>query len=261
MDNQKDQLLQIDYRLRPNNSRYLPFPFPKRKTSQEGFEGLTTNGSQIYALLESHGNDSAIIAHNLQNGVSTFYNLKLGKHQFKDPESKGFEGVSIIESDGTKYLFALCEGNKCQQSKKTNKGRILVFQKVGNGWVKQKKPVKLDIPFKDFSGLSITPIGRIAITSQENSQLWVGQLHFKKGKWKVKEKGIYNFPRAKKVSCNGKTFKVKGKDPIIYQNVEGVAWLDENTLVTVTDRRKNYKKKKARPYQCKDQSIQIVRLP
>jgi hypothetical protein len=43
-----------------------------------------------------------------------------------------------------------------------------------------------------------------------------------------------------------------------YGNVEGIAWLSEDTLVCVSD-----KKKKRQPKKCadKDQSIHIFRIP
>ena len=87
----------------------------------------------------------------------------------------------------------------------------------------------LDIPssayFKDYSALTATSSGRIGISSQEESQFWVGQLLGQNGSglWDVDamafdpDKGVlYDFP--KNDECE-----------TIYCNIEGVHWLNDGT--------------------------------
>jgi hypothetical protein len=73
------------------------------------------------------------------------------------------------------------------------------------------------LPFLDYSGMSVDN-GRVAIVSQENSMLWVG--HFNEQDWTWTDEGrLYEFPR----SADGS---------ISYANIEGVAWITPNRIVT-----------------------------
>ncbi len=54
-------------------------------------------------------------------------------------------------------------------------------------------------------------------------------------------------------------FPRNAEGEIIYGNIEGVAWLDNNSLVMVSDKRKV--KLQAKICEAKDQSIHIFKLP
>jgi hypothetical protein len=99
--------------------------------------------------------------------------------------------------------------------------------------------------FEDYSGMSVKE-GRVAVVSQVNSMLWVGQ--FDEGEWDWKDDGrLYEFPRATDGS-------------IRYGNIEGVAWISPTRVVTVSDRRK----KSEQPDKLlaeKDQSVHLFDLP
>src|SRR5262249_51244384 len=84
-------------------------------------------------------------------------------------------------------------------------------------------PLPNSLPFVDYSGMSVDN-GRVAIVSQMNSMLWVGQLN--EADWTCHDAGqLYEFPR----SDNGS---------IRYGNIEGVGWIAPSRIVTVSDRRK-----------------------
>ena len=94
----------------------------------------------------------------------------------------------------------------------------------------------------------------IAVTSQDDSQLWIGiieeidQAPYFRLK-SVKKNPVYNFPRA---SVNGSVCTT------IYCNIEGVTWRNKNQLIVVSD------EAKARlPPICadKDQMIHYFSLP
>ena len=147
------------------------------------------------------------------------------------------------------YLLALCEGNKCEcgaKGRKPGGGRIQLFEKGRKEW-RHLETIALpkSVPFIDYSGMS-TDHGRVAIVSQENSMMWVGQ--FDEAGWTWRDAGrLYEFPRTKKGS-------------IQYGNIEGVGWITAKRLVTVSDRRK----KSSQPDKTlaeKDQSIHIFELP
>ena len=116
--------------------------------------------------------------------------------------------------------------------------------------------------FVDYSALAIHHRTKaVAITSQENAQVWVGELstgsdgefdpmtaEFSKGK-------VYDFPRA--ATC-----------AVQYCNIEGIEWVDDGgadedaprTLVGVSDKMKG---KGKQPFTCleKDQSFHLFQLP
>ena len=88
--------------------------------------------------------------------------------------------------------------------------------------------------------------GRVAVVSQVNSMLWVGR--FDEADWTWHKAGqLYKFPRTEKGS-------------IKYGNVEGVGWVTQKRIVTVSDKRK----KKEQPDKAlseKDQSIHLFDIP
>ena len=92
--------------------------------------------------------------------------------------------------------------------------------------------------FKDYSALAYRD-GRLAIVSQESARLWVAQVH----------------TRTRLVPKSGAVYRFPGKR---YRNVEGIAWLSEDTLIAVSDRRKKHQ-----PASCgaTDQSIHVFRIP
>jgi hypothetical protein len=88
--------------------------------------------------------------------------------------------------------------------------------------------------------------GRMAIVSQVNSMLWVGQ--FGEADWTCRDEGqLYEFPRFND-GC------------IQYGNIEGVGWITPTRIVAVSDKRK----KAAQPEKAlseKDQSVHIFDIP
>lgn len=167
--------------------------------------------------------------------------------EFKS-NNKGFEAIAHVQREGQDFLLALCEGNKCKcgaKGRKPGGGRVHVFEKHKRLWMHSGViPLPPSIPFVDYSGMSLDR-GRVAIVSQVNSMLWVGQ--FDEGTWAWRDAGhLYDFPR----SDNG---------AIRYGNIEGVSWINPTRVVTVSDRRK-----KSQPDESlseKDQSVQIFEIP
>ncbi len=99
------------------------------------------------------------------------------------------------------------------------------------------------VRFEDYSAVSLRG-RRLAVVSQQSSQLWIGTLRF--SDWSIEDEGtIYDFPRTR-----------KGK--IKYRTVEGLAWLSDHSFVCVSDYSKRRPRKRD---QKKDQSIHIVELP
>jgi hypothetical protein len=88
--------------------------------------------------------------------------------------------------------------------------------------------------------------GRVAVVSQVNSMLWVGQ--FDEAGWAWRDAGrLYEFPRA-------------DGGAIRYGNIEGVGWINRTQIVTVSDRRKK-KNQPDKDLSEKDQSIHVFDIP
>ena len=99
--------------------------------------------------------------------------------------SKGFEGaVGFPDASGELYILGLCEGNHCSEKRKADAGNgklVLMKKKVGDdGSCVWETLRKIFIPksafFIDYSAIDIADDGRVVITSQENSELWLGQV-------------------------------------------------------------------------------------
>ncbi len=164
-----------------------------------------------------------------------------------ESENKGFEGLAWTRRAPGEWLLALCEGNFCLGGKKGRKpggGRIQLFKRADREW-KHVREIALPehLPFPDYSALALDH-DRVGVVSQEAAMLWVGELS--SGGWDWEGLGqLYEFPLSKKGNLH-------------YSSVEGLAWLSDNRILTVTDKRK---KDQPRNAEEKDQSIQVFDLP
>ena len=164
--------------------------------------------------------------------------------------NKGMEGLTCVRRNGRVHLLALCEGNfglSGRAGRRPGGGRVHVFVEdgdTGDTW-QPTDTICLppSLPFIDYSSLSVSG-DRVAVVSQESSALWVGRLS--PSTWEVVDDGVvYLFPRTR-------------HGQIRYGTVEGVSWLDEQTLAVVSDRAKPGQPRRMR---ATDQSVHIVALP
>lgn len=141
---------------------------------------INASGSMVPRIMEvSLGGDAAQV-HSSCDGAFTFAS-----------ENKGFEGAAIATAaDGTSYLLALCEGNYCaggKDGRKPGHGRIIVMAREatpGGGcvWVpRQTVAIPKSAYFMDYSAISIFNNTRVAVSSQENAAVWIGQLELLDG--------------------------------------------------------------------------------
>jgi hypothetical protein len=217
-----------------------------------GYEGITYNAAKerYYLLVESRKHASGYHQALIVEYDFEFRYLKERPVDFTFKSSnKGFEAVAHVRRDSTDYLLALCEGNKCKcgdKGRKPGGGRVQLFEKKKKQWQHLRTiALPTTVPFVDYSGMSVDN-GRVAIVSQVNSMLWVGQ--FNEASWTWHDAGqLYDFPR----SDDG---------TIRYGNVEGVGWITRSRIVAVSDRRKK-KNQPEKGLSEKDQSIHIFDIP
>jgi hypothetical protein len=217
-----------------------------------GYEGITYNAAKqrFYLLVESRKQTSGCYQASIVEYDDEFRYLKERPVDFIFKSSnKGFEAVAHVRRNNKDYLLALCEGNKCKcghKGRKPGGGRVQVFEKKRKQWLHSRAiALPTTLPFVDYSGMSIDN-GCVAIVSQVNSMLWVGQ--FDEVGWTWRTAGqLYEFPR----SDNG---------TIRYGNIEGVSWITRTRIVAVSDRRKK-KNQPDKGLSEKDQSVHIFDIP
>jgi hypothetical protein len=217
-----------------------------------GYEGITYNAAKrrFYLLVEARKHAKGCYRAVLVEYDDEFRYLKDRPIDFTfESSSKGFEAVAHVRRNDEDYVLALCEGNKCKcgaEGRRPGGGRVQVFEKRRKKWRHSRAlALPATVPFVDYSGMSLDN-GRVAIVSQVNSMLWVGQ--FDEAGWAWRDAGqLYEFPR----SDDG---------AIRYGNIEGVGWITRTRIVTVSDRRKKKNQPDKRLSE-KDQSIHVFDIP
>ena len=241
------RVARIDRDLVPGSGRHA---WMGRAKASEGYEDIaySPHTKRFYLLVEAEKHPDGTYKAVIEECDEQFVHRRRGWVDFPfEKRKRGLEGLSALRWRGCDYLLALCEANRCRAGRKGRKpggGRIQVLQKKGAGWhpvaqIKLPRRVK----FEDYSGLAVRD-DRIAVISQQTSQLWLGTL--RRSDWTISGRGrLYEFPRGK-----------KGK--LQYCTVEGVSWLSANTFVMVSDlSKRGYAPRCGR----KDQSVHVFRLP
>jgi hypothetical protein len=216
-----------------------------------GYEGITYNRikQRFYLLVEARKHTRGCYKAEIVEYDNDFRYLKDRPVEFTfEHSNKGFEAVVHLRRNNKDYLLALCEGNRCRGGTKGRKpggGRVLLFEKKKKCWLRSHTiALPSSLPFVDYSGMSLDN-DRIAIVSQVNSMLWVGNLE--EANWTWRDEGqLYEFPR----SDDG---------AIQYGNIEGVGWINPTRIVTVSDRRKE-KNQPDNGLSEKDQSLHIFEI-
>ena len=216
-----------------------------------GYEGITYGklNDRFHLIEESLDHKGALNARVGSANKDFFIESKKWlKYSFQS-DNKGFEGITIVTKNDETYVLALCEGNDCDAgeiSKTPGAGRIKVFETKGKKW-KYIASIRLpsSLHFMDYSGIDINNKRILAITSQESSAVWTGELDIEN--WKIVDLGqVYTFPKDK----NGN---------MIYCNIEGVSWIANDRLVVVSDEKPDNDGQREE-CQEKEQSIHIISI-
>ena len=216
-------------------------------SGSSNFEGITYdnyNTPNFYVVDENESHNGAYSPKiNEYDANMNIQSTAWAPYSFTSADkNKGFEGLVWIRRNSTDYLLGLCERT----------GVIVVMAQNGSNW---DLVTTISMPtgtgMTDFSDIDISASGRVAVTSQESSKLWIGQLN--STTWSFVDAGVvYNFPTG---DSNG---NVGAGSYVIYGNVEGVSFITDIQVVIASDKAGSDQPS----YQSfKDQSIHIFNLP
>ncbi|GBG30883.1 Hypothetical Protein FCC1311_071042 [Hondaea fermentalgiana] len=188
-------------------------------------------------------------------------------------DNKGIEGASVIELHGQSYVLALCEGNYCDggdRGREPGNGRMLLLERrIGSDnstgddkhedacvyEVKQVIKLPESVAFMDYSSLSVYENRKLVITSQENAAVWIADIEPVSQEESDAGSDLLRFQ-------NGRILDFPRNDlcEIIYCNIEGAYFLQDDIIVTVSDAMKS---KARQPFVCrtKGQSIHVFLVP
>jgi len=231
-DNLQNEVIMINTDLSPSSSSLISIRNP---AISEDFEGITYNQylNAYFVVTE----DIKLVAPNRYRArILSFddtFHLKS-----KNPveyifhvDNSGFEGISTVEKNGEIYVLALCEGNACEPKgpEFEKNGTILVLKFNSNlfsEFGEWKVVASISLPqnnagFSDYAGMDVFQNQWIAVVSQEDSSLWVGELDITT--WKIKGEGYKTI------------FPLNGDEKMQFCNVEGISWITRDTIVVTTD--------------------------
>jgi hypothetical protein len=242
---------------------------PYREEEESGYEALFHEDGVFYVVRESiqHEDKSYhAIIEELVLGDQDYSINQVCSCQFEfEGDSKGFEGaVAVHDLNNDMVILGLCEGNYCSESRKGEKGNgeLVAMRKetLDDGSCQWSTVRKIKIPesayFRDYSAIALSPEGRAAITSQEESQIWLGQLlgQNEAGFWDIDAMEfstdhavLYDFPKNDQCMT-------------IYCNIEGIHWINGDMVMAVSDKMKSKGKQDFRCFD-KDQSVHVFVLP
>lgn len=214
-------------------------------SGDSGFEGISYdsyNTPNFFVVEEAVSHSGAYQPRIREYDASMSYQNSLWvDYTFTAANSnKGFEGIAWLNRDGDDYILGLVEGT----------GKIPVLKKTSSKWeFVTEITLPSSVTFSDYSDIALYG-NKVAITSQEDGQLWIGTLS--SSSWSITGGTAYEMPKGSSSGVVGAGTKV------LYGNIEGISFISASQVVIVSD-----KKKSDQPdYQeYKDQSVHIFNLP
>ncbi len=215
-------------------------------SGSSNFEGIAydSNGTPNFFVVEesaSKGNGVYQPRVREYNASLTYQSSLWADYNFTSGNSnKAFEGIAWVLRGGDDYLLGLVEGT----------GKIPVLKKTSSKWEKVAEiTLPSSVTFSDYSDIAIYGT-KIAITSQEDSQIWIGTLSATS--WAITGGTAYEFPQGSSSGVVGAGTKV------LYGNIEGITFISANQIAVVSDK---VKSDQPSYQQYKDQSVHIFNLP
>lgn len=234
-----NQLARVDVSLEPRRTNRLHLA-PSPGT---GFEEVAVDrdAGRVFCLIESLEDTDGHLRGFVVEYDATARFARLTRLRIRlESENKGFEGLAFVRRGGREYLLTLSEGSRGTRAHRGG-GSIDVLVPAPEGNWRHSHRIRLsrNAEFDDYAAIDYRD-GRLAVVSQSSARLWVARLDEEVRKVVAGSAAVYRFPKSS------------------YRNIEGIAWLGEDTLIAVSDR-----KKASQPARCarKDQSIHVFRIP
>lgn len=215
-------------------------------SGQSNYEGITydsQNTPNFFVVEESVSRGNGVYQPRIReyDASMNYQNEMWADYTFNSTNSnKAFEGIAWVYRGGEDYILGLVEGT----------GVIPVLHKTSSQWEKVAEiTLPSSVTFNDYSDICVYG-NMVAITSQEDSQLWIGTLS--STSWAITGGTAYEFPKGSSAGVVG------AGSNVLYGNIEGVSFISSTQIVVVSD-----KAKSSQPsYQSyKDQSVHIFNLP
>jgi hypothetical protein len=233
-----NQIARVDVSLKPSPKNGI-WPAPSLGAGFEDVAADTKLGS-TFGLIESVEDFDGVLRGFVAEYDRTGRLLQCTRLPGRfEKANKGFEGLAHARHKGREHLYALREANV--HTSKGRRGRIDVYVRTGAGPWKESHSIELpkEAHFKDYSALAYRK-HQVAVVSQESARIWIARLHD---------------TTHTLIPGSGSVFRFPGKH---YDNVEGIDWLSEDTLIAVSDRKKQGQSRKCGHT---DQSIHVFRIP
>ncbi len=230
----------IDLSLKPRRTNRL-LPAPSLGT---GFEDIAFDreGGRVLCLIEAledvDGFFRGFVAE--YDAAGQLRRLHPSEHEVRESRTRGSRGWPTCGAGAGNTCSRLCEGNLGTDAKEGG-GRIDAFTRAKNGgWeALAPDPLPRTAEFEDYAALAYRD-GRMPSSRRRPRASWTARIDARARALVPGSEAVHRFPSKS------------------YGNVEGIAWLTEDTLVAVSD-----KKKARQPERCaeKDQSIHLFRIP
>ncbi|NDC42468.1 MAG: hypothetical protein EBZ77_13130, partial [Chitinophagia bacterium] len=215
-------------------------------SGSSNFEGITydNNGTpNFFVVEESVSRGSGVYQPRIReyDASMSYQNDKWCQYYFNSSNNnKAFEGIAWVYRGGEDYILGLVEGT----------GKIPVLKKTSSQWqLVDSITLPSSVTFTDYSDIAIYG-NKVAITSQEDGQIWVGTLS--SSSWSITGGTAYNMPY-------GSSSGVAGSGSYqIYGNIEGITFISSTQVAIVSDK---YSSSQPSYQQYKTEMISIFNLP
>ena len=201
----REGIAQIDPSLPINDPANTIIGDDKARTDYEGITFDDYKTANFYIVEEAKEKDGAYYPRvleldgDLDPQGETWVDIEMpsGNH--------GIEGIAWLRYDADDYLLLLEEES----------GMVHVVQQSGDEWVPIAS-MQVPIAFDDYSDIALLDGHTVAVTSDESHAFWVGTLEVG-DPWRFADAGVeYLLPDS-------------------FEALEGITWLDADTVATCTD--------------------------
>jgi hypothetical protein len=240
------KIAKIKSTLPVNDSRNSLLSTSAPGSGSSNYEGITfdSHGStNYYVAEESVSVGGGVYQPRIRefDASMTYQSSLYAEYYFSSSDAnKAFEGIAWLTRGGDNYLLGLVEGT----------GKVVVLKKTSTKWQYITEiTLPSSVTFTDYSDIALYG-NMVAITSQEDGQLWVGTLS--STSWSITGGTAYTFPL-------GSTSGVIGAGSNqLYGNIEGVSFISSTQVVVCSDKAKSTQPS----YQTyKEMTVSVFNLP